>query len=71
MLSDVQCEGDESSLLMCPGTTPPGDCLSGKGAAVICQGKDMQPIFTKYMYKNVYVYLYVHMYFDCIFEVLD
>ena len=39
VVGDVECEGNESFLLSCPVSKPPGECPSGKGAAIVCQGK--------------------------------
>ena len=39
VLSDVECDGNESSVLSCPSNTTHIQCDSGEGAAIICQGK--------------------------------
>ena len=39
VLSDVECNGDESSILNCTENSFDVQCNSGEGAAIICQGK--------------------------------
>ena len=43
VISDVECEGNESSLLDCLVSLPPGECPSREGAAVVCQGRRWHP----------------------------
>ena len=38
VLSDVECDGNESSILSCTFNTTHIQCDSGEGAAIICQG---------------------------------
>ena len=38
VLSDVECNGNESSILSCTFNTSHIQCDSGEGAAIICQG---------------------------------
>ena len=38
VLSNVECNGNESSILSCPSNTTHIQCDSGEGAAIICQG---------------------------------
>ena len=65
VLSDVGCVGMENSLLSCPANTTPGDCPSGKGAAIVCQGNTSVLEQTTVIYSatyshtcNVYLLLY-------------
>ena len=46
MLSDVACEGNESSLLNCLGRTSSIECVSGEGAAVVCQGESAEVYYS-------------------------
>ena len=39
VIRDVECDGNESSVLSCPFNTTHIQCDSGEGAAIICQGK--------------------------------
>ena len=39
VLSDVACTGNENSLLNCSGNTIAVECVSGEGAAIVCQSK--------------------------------
>ena len=38
VVGDVACNGSENSLLDCS-VSQSGQCISGEGAAIVCQGK--------------------------------
>ena len=38
VLSNVECDGNESSILSCTSNTSHIQCDSGEGVAIICQG---------------------------------
>ena len=44
VLSDVVCIGNESTLLDCSPTLAV-ECISGEGAAIVCQGKSYWHVF--------------------------
>ena len=39
VLSDVECLGNENSLLNCSGNVVNVECDSGEGAAIVCQSE--------------------------------
>ena len=38
VLSNVECDGNESSIISCDDNTSYIQCDSGEGAAIVCQG---------------------------------
>ena len=54
VLSNVECDGNESSIISCADNTSDIQCDSGEGAAIICQG----------IYGHVHKYSHICVYFN-------
>ena len=52
VLSDVECDGNESSILSCTSNTSHIQCDSGIGAAIVCQGREYRIVYAVELCKS-------------------